>query len=334
VLERIKLIAEPWSIRQYRLGSFSDRRWAEWNGKFRDTVRKWVKGEPVAGELASRVAGSYDLFAPHPESDRSPFHSINFVTCHDGFTLNDVVSYNQKHNERNGEENRDGINENDSWNCGHEGLTAKFNAPDLPDEKRQEIESLRNRQIKNFLTIVFLSQGTPMLLYGDELRRSAEGNNNTVFQDNHLNWINWTAVKTHADVLAFTKMIIAFRKRHQIIRRWRYLTGDQDDTPTLRNITWHGVKPQQADFGGRYLGWVLEAFQTEQRGDLPIYVGTNTFWEPLEIELPEVNGKRWYRVVDTFLPPGEEIVAEEEAFFLPEPSYKVQPRSTIVLIAR
>jgi glycogen operon protein len=334
VLERIKLIAEPWSIRQYRLGSFSDRRWAEWNGKFRDTVRKWVKGEPVAGELASRVAGSYDLFAPHPESERSPFHSINFVTCHDGFTLNDVVSYNQKHNERNGEENRDGINENDSWNCGHEGLTDKMSAPDLPEEKRQEIEALRNRQIKNFLTILFLSQGTPMLLYGDEMRRSGEGNNNTVFQDNHLNWINWTFVARHADVLAFTKMIISFRKRHQIIRRWRYLTADQDDTPTLRNITWHGVKPKQADFGGRYLGLVLEAFQTEQRGDLPIYVGMNTFWEPLEIELPEVNGKRWYRVVDTFLPAGDEIVADEEAFFLPEPSYKVQPRSTIVLIAR
>ena len=123
VLSRIKLIAEPWSIRQYRLGSFSDRRWAEWNGKFRDTVRKWVKGEPVAGEVASRLAGSYDLFAPHPESERSPFHSINFVTCHDGFTLNDLVSFNDKHNERNGEGNRDGANDNNSWNCGFEGLT-------------------------------------------------------------------------------------------------------------------------------------------------------------------------------------------------------------------
>ncbi len=336
VLERIKLIAEPWSIRQYRLGSFSDRRWAEWNGKFRDTVRKWVKGEPVAGELASRVAGSYDLFAPQPESDRSPFHSINFITCHDGFTLNDLVSYNEKHNERNGEQNRDGINENDSWNCGHEGLTDTFNSPELTDEQAPgEIESIAAAaKIKNFLTILFLSQGTPMLLYGDELRRTAEGNNNTVFQDNHLNWINWTDLKTHADVLEFTKRIIAFRKRHQIIRRWRYMTSDKAETPNLRNISWHGVKPAQADFGGRYLAWVLEAFQTEERGDLPIYVGTNTFWEPLEIELPAIEGKRWYRVVDTFLPPGEQIVSDEEAAFLPEATYKVQPRTAIVLIAR
>src|SRR5262249_8291586 len=155
----------PWSIRQYRLGSFSDRRWAEWNGKFRDTVRRWVKGDPVAGELASRVAGSYDLFAD--DEERSPFHSINFVTCHDGFTLNDLVSYNEKPNERNGEGNRDGADDNHSWNCGHEGPVGPS---DLPDARKAEIEGLRRRQIKNFLTLLFLSQGTPMLLYGDEMR--------------------------------------------------------------------------------------------------------------------------------------------------------------------
>src|SRR3954470_22387188 len=270
VLSRIKLIAEPWSIRQYRLGSFSDRRWAEWNGKFRDTVRRFVKGDPgITGELASRVAGSYDLFAPNPESERSPFHSINFVTCHDGFTLNDLVSFNDKHNERNGEENRDGANDNNSWNCGYEGYV-EFS--DLPDEQKAAIETLRRQQIKNFLTILLLSQGTPMLLYGDEMRRTAEGDNNTVFQDNSLNWINWENLNRHGEIHRFTKLIIAFRRRHQIIRRWRYLTSDETDTPILRNIKWHGVKPGEADFSenSRFIAWELEAFQTDQRSDVPI----------------------------------------------------------------
>jgi glycogen operon protein len=334
VLARIKLIAEPWSIRQYRLGSFSDRRWAEWNGKYRDAVRKFVKGDPgITGELASRIAGSYDLFAPTPESERSPFHSINFVTCHDGFTLNDLVSYNGKHNERNGEQNRDGTDDNASWNCGCEGF-AEFS--DLPEEKIREIEGLRNQQIKNFLTILFLSQGTPMLLYGDEVRRTAEGDNNTVFQDNSLNWINWENTKRHAEILRFTRLIIAFRKRHRIVNRWKYLTSEESDAPLLRNITWHGVKPSQADFSGssRFVAWTLEAFATDQRSDVPIYVASNAFWEPLTIELPALEGKRWYRVADTSLPVGEDIVPEEEAFFLPEMTYLVRPRSTIVLVAR
>ena len=219
VLSRIKLIAEPWSIRQYRLGSFSDRRWAEWNGKFRDTVRKFVKGDAgVTGELATRIAGSYDLFSPSPDSERSPFHSINFVSCHDGFTLNDLVSYNEKHNHRNGEGNRDGANDNESWNCGYEGELANA---DLPEEEKAAIDQLRRQQIKNFLSLLFLSQGTPMLLYGDEMRRTSEGNNNVVFQDNSLNWINWEFAKKHSEILRFTKLIIAFRKRHQIVRLWR-----------------------------------------------------------------------------------------------------------------
>jgi glycogen operon protein len=334
VLSRIKLIAEPWSIRQYRLGSFSDRRWAEWNGKFRDTVRRFVKGDTgVAGELATRVAGSYDLFAPTPDSERSPFHSINFVTCHDGFTLNDLVSYDHKHNERNGENNRDGSDDNQSWNCGHEG---PIETSGLPDDQKQAIESLRRQQIKNFMVLLFLSQGTPMLLYGDEMRRTAEGDNNTVFQDNVLNWINWEHAKKHAEIVRFTKLIIAFRKRHKIVRRWRYMTPDESETPILRNITWHGVKSNEADFSGgsRFLAWVLEDFETNERGDVPIYVASNAFWEPLAIELPALENRRWYRVADTSLPAGEDIVPEEEAAFLTEPQYEVRPRSTVVLVAR
>ncbi len=333
VLSRIKLIAEPWSISQYLLGSFSDRRWAEWNGKFRDSVRRFVKGDPgVTGELASRVAGSYDLFVT-PEGERSPYHSINFVTCHDGFTMNDLVSYNQKHNERNGEGNRDGANDNHSWNCGWEG---PVDQADLPDARKQEIDDLRRKQIKNFLSILFLSQGTPMLLYGDEMRRTAGGDNNTVFQDNHLNWINWEDTKRHAEILDFTRSIINFRKRHQIVRRWRYMTEEESETPILRNITWHGVKPGEADFSdsSRFLAWVLEAFETEERGDVPIYFGCNAYWEPIEVELPDVENRRWYRVVDTSLPHGEDIVPDEQAVFLGDHTYEIQPRSSIVLIAR
>jgi glycogen operon protein len=335
VLSRIKLIAEPWSIRQYRLGSFSDRRWAEWTGKFRDSVRRWVKGDAgLAGELATRVAGSFDLFSEGGDGEgRSPFHSINFVACHDGFTLNDLVTYNEKHNIRNGENNNDGANDNHAWNSGYEG---PVDEADLPDEKKEEIEDLRRRQVKNFLTLLFVSQGTPMLLYGDEMRRTAEGNNNTVFQDNELNWINWEYAKTYADTLRFTKLMIAFRKRHKFVRRWRYLTDEKADTPALRNIAWHGVKPSEPDFSGtsRFIAWVLEAFQTAERSDVPIYIASNTFWEPLTIDLPETQGKRWYRVVDTSLPVGEDIVPEEEAFFLPETRYKVNPRTTIVLVAK
>jgi glycogen operon protein len=175
-----------------------------------------------------------------------------------------------------------------------------------------------------------------MLLYGDEMGRTSEGDNNTVFQDNSLNWINWEDTTRHAELLRFTRLIIAFRKRHKIVRRWRYMTPDESETPILRNITWHGVKPGQADFSGssRFLAWVLEAFQTEERGDVPIYVASNAFWEPLELELPETEDRHWYRVVDTWLPGDDDIVPEEEASFLPERKYLIQPRSTIVLVAR
>ena len=335
-LAHIKLIAEPWSIRQYKLGWFSDRRWAEWNGKFRDTIRKWVKGDPVAGDLATRVAGSYDLFSRDPESERSPYHSINFVACHDGFTLNDLVSYNEKHNERNGEQNRDGANDNESWNCGHEGFTDTLHAPHLSDDQRREIETLRNRQIKNFLVLLFVSQGTPMLLYGDEMRRTAEGDNNTVFQDNSLNWINWENLERHRDIFEFTKKIIAFRKRHTIQRNWHYMKPTEETEPLLRNISWHGTQPNNADFSehSRFLAWVLEAFETQHRHDVPIYVATNAYWESLEVELPEVLDKRWYRVADTSLPPGEDILNDDSAVFLTDAKYLVGPRSTILLIAK
>ncbi|HEU5118288.1 MAG TPA: glycogen debranching enzyme GlgX, partial [Isosphaeraceae bacterium] len=232
-----------------------------------------------------------------------------------------------------GEQNTDGANDNYSWNCGVEG---PVEPAELPEIKKIEIEELRRRQIKNFLTILFLSQGTPMLLYGDEMRRTAEGDNNTVFQDNHLNWINWEDTRKNHEIFRFTQHIIAFRKRHQIIRRWRYMTADETETPILRNIVWHGTKPLQADFSpsSRFIAFTLEAFETRERSDVPIYVACNAFWEPLEVRLPELEGRRWFRVVDTSLAEGEDIVSDEQAVFLRDPTYKVPPRSSIVLIAK
>ena len=204
------------------------------------------------------------------------------MTCHDGFTLNDLVSFNEKHNaaQRRGEPRRG--QRQPELELRRRGV--------LPTTPRSR--DLRRKQIKNFLTILFLSQGTPMLLYGDEMRRTAEGDNNTVFQDNSLNWINWENAKANAEILRFTQLIIAFRKRHQIIRRWRYMTADETDTPILRNIIWHGVKPRQADFSAasRFLAWELEAFQTDQRSDVPIYVASNAYWEPITVELPDADG--------------------------------------------
>lgn len=332
VLSRTKLIAEPWSIRQYRLGSFSDRRWAEWNGKYRDAIRRWVKGDPIAGEVATRVAGSHDLFGK-PDENRSPFESINFIACHDGFTMNDLVSYDEKHNERNGEGNRDGADDNHSWNCGCEGPAerSQFTAA-----KRNEIEALRNKQIKNFLTILFLSQGTPMLLYGDEMRRTAWGNNNTVFQDNEFNYVNWADAERHGDILRFAKEIIGFRKRHQIVPRRRYLRSAETETPILRNFSWHGVKPSEPDFGpsSRFLAWVMEPVREGSPDDPPIYVGSNVYWEPIEIELPPLKAGRWLRVVDTSLTDGNDIVSEEKAIPCEESKYRISPRSTVVFIGR
>ena len=190
-LAETKLIAEVWDAGGlYQVGYYPGYRSAEWNGIFRDNIRKFVKGEPgIVGAVASRIAGSADLYEA---SGHLPVNSINFITCHDGFTLNDLVSYDDKHNEANGEDNQDGIDNNISWNCGVEGET------DDP-----EVEDLRKRQIKNFATILLLSQGVPMILSGDEVRRTQKGNNNGYCQDNEINWFDWNLVEKNADILRF-----------------------------------------------------------------------------------------------------------------------------------
>jgi glycogen operon protein len=214
VLADTKLIAEPWDAAGlYQVGDFPfGRRWNEWNGKYRDDVRRFWKGDGFAGALASRLCGSADLYQ---RGGRLPRHSVNFVTCHDGFTLRDLVSYNEKHNLANGEGNRDGGNDNHSWNCGAEGDT------DDPG-----VLALRLRQAKNFMTTLMLSQGVPMILAGDEFLRTQKGNNNAWCQDNDISWVDWALAEKHAPFLRFVRELIHLRKRHPALRRRRFLTGE------------------------------------------------------------------------------------------------------------
>ena len=228
VLSGVKLIAEPWDVGDggYNVGEFPAL-WSEWNGKYRDTMRDFWRGEPsTLGEFAARISGSADLYQ---HSGRAPMASINFITAHDGFTLNDLVSYNNKHNEANGEGNADGESNNRSWNCGEEGPT-----------EDPEVLSLRSRQIKNFLTTMFFSQGVPMICHGDEMGRTQAGNNNVYCQDNELSWVNWNLTATQQDLLHFTRRVIKLRKDHPVLRRRRFFYGDaaHGGESKLQEIGW------------------------------------------------------------------------------------------------
>ena len=253
VLGGTKLIAEPWDAAGlYQVGRFpGGRRWSEWNGRYRDDVRRFWRGEPgMAGALASRMCGSADLYE---STGRLPRHSINFITSHDGFTLHDLVSYNRKHNEANGENNLDGLNENFSWNCGVEGPT------DDP-----KVAALRRRQAKNFMATLLLSQGVPMLLAGDEFLRTQRGNNNAWCQDNEIGWIDWTLTEKNADFLRFVREMIALRKRHSALRRPAFFRGRGPTGEFEPDIVWHGLEPRRADFGptSRIVAFAIDGSQT------------------------------------------------------------------------
>ncbi|SER46269.1 glycogen debranching protein GlgX [Actinokineospora terrae] len=234
VISQVKLIAEPWDVGPggYQVGNFPPL-WTEWNGKYRDTVRDFWRGEPATlGEFASRITGSSDLYQ---EDGRKPFASINFVTAHDGFTLNDLVSYNEKHNEANGEDNRDGADDNRSWNCGAEGPT---------DDA--EVNELRARQRRNMIATTMLSQGVPMLLHGDEMARTQDGNNNGYCQDSELSWVDWSLADTHADLIDFTAGVVALRARHPVFRRRRFFAGRPIRRgDELRDIAWFTPSGQE-----------------------------------------------------------------------------------------
>jgi isoamylase len=318
VLAGTKLIAEAWDAAGlYQVGTFIGDSWKEWNGAFRDDVRRFVKGDSGSvSRFSSRLVGSPDLYG---HREREPEQSINFVTCHDGFTLNDLVSYDQKHNEANGEGNRDGANDNLSWNCGVEGPS------DDP-----EVERLRNRQIKNFFAVTLLALGTPMLLMGDELRRTQHGNNNAYCQDNEISWFDWTLLDRHRDVHRFVKTLVDLRLRRKLSLEDPGLSLNQ----LLRRgeIRWHGVRLNQPDWS--HDSHSLAATARGFKGGYLLHLMLNAYWEPLAFELPSPEGPGWYRLVDTFLESPDDICDLPAAPVVEPSTYLVQPRSAVLLFAR
>ncbi len=314
-----KLIAEAWDAAGlYQVGSFVGDTWQEWNGRFRDDVRHFLKGDrDSVSRIGARLLGSPDLYS---HKNREAEQSVNFVTCHDGFALNDLVSYNEKHNEANGERNRDGSNDNLSWNCGAEGETAN-----------EGIETLRNRQVKNFLTLQLIAVGTPMLLMGDEVRRTQQGNNNAYCQDNEISWFDWTLLDRHADIHRFVRALNDLRRRRDVVVDGVSLS--LNDLLRRAGVVWHGIALNRPDWGpdSHSLAFTVRS----ARGRHLFHVMLNAYWEPLTFEIPSVgadSGHPWRRVIDTALASPDDIQPLSRAPCLAETRYPVQPRSVVFLM--
>jgi len=326
VLNRVVLIAEPWDIATYELGNFPVD-WSEWNGRFRDTTRKFVKGD--AGQLADlgwRLTGSADLYG---EDGRSAYNSVNFITCHDGYTLNDLVSYESKHNERNGENNQDGANDNHSWNCGVEGRT------DDP-----AVVALRHRLARNFVCHLLFSSGTPMILGGDEFLRSQNGNNNAYCQDNEISWFDWGQAARNADFLEFCRKAIALTCRYPVLQRRRFFLGADLNADGVPDLEWFGTRldqPAWRDPAQRTLCYRLDGSEEAAgTGNYVLFLILNAHHETQWVALPPpVHGERWYRIIDTSLPAGQDFAAPgREVPVDPADHYIANPRSTVVLLGR
>ena len=312
-----KLIAEAWDAAGlYQVGSFVGDSWKEWNGRFRDDVRSFFRGEEGSiNGFVDRLIGSPSLYG---HEQRELEQSVNFVTCHDGFTLNDLVSYEVKHNEANGEDNRDGADDNRSWNCGVEGPTAD-----------PAVDKLRTRQVKNFLTVTMLSGGMPMMLMGDEVRRTQGGNNNAYCQDNETSWFDWTLLEKRADVHRFVSLLNARRVLRDVEPERQRLSLNQ--LIRQAQLTWHGVRLHQPDWGH---GSHSVAFTTRlPSGRMLVHVILNAYWDPLEFELPPVAGGPWRRWIDTFLDSPHDIEEWERAPVVSGDRYRAEPRSVVVLFA-
>jgi isoamylase len=315
-----KLIAEAWDAAGlYQVGSFIGDSWKEWNGRFRDDLRDFLRaaGGSVA-RFADRLVGSPEIYG---HEEREAEQSINFATCHDGFTLNDLVSYEQKHNGANGEDDRDGMNDNRSWNCGVEGPT------DDP-----AVEKLRNRQVKNFHTATLFSLGTPMILMGDEVRRTQQGNNNAYCQDNEISWFDWTLPAKHADVHRFVRLLIERRLMRDAEHERRRVSLNQ----LIReaNKEWHGIRLHQPDWSESSRSLALGAELRKEK--LLFHLIMNAFWESLEFELPlaeKGSENVWRRWIDTGLDSPDDIVEWRKAPRIQGYSYRVEPRSVAVLFA-
>ena len=296
VLSKCKLIAEAWDAGGlYQVGSFpAYGRWAEWNGKFRDCARRFVKGDPgLVWEMASRVQGSPDLY-----QYRGPSASVNFITCHDGFTLHDMVSYSYKHNEANGENNRDGSDDNQSWNWGCEG-----ESPDC------QIQALRRQLMKNAFCLLLLSNGIPMILMGDEVGRTQRGNNNTYCHDSELAWMDWTLVGGNDELLKFVKKLLVFRKTHAMLRAEMFFQHTDYLGVGMPDISFHGTTPFSPDTSesSRSVAWLLCGKYAKPAHE-DIYIAVNSNWDSLTFHLPQAsNGAPWRIVVNTSMPPPEDI---------------------------
>jgi len=323
VLSKCKLIAEAWDAGGlYQVGSFpAYGRWAEWNGKYRDCTRKFLKGDAGhAGEIATRIQGSPDLYYY-----RGPTASINFITCHDGFTLRDLFSYNGKHNEANGENNNDGSNDNESWNCGWEG-----------ESTDPGVNALRAQMMKTAICLLMVSRGVPMLLMGDEFGRTQHGNNNAYCHDDDLGWMNWALAEDNAGLLRFTREMIRFRHQHSVLRSRSFFEHRDRVGSGYADITFHGTQTWRPDFspGSRCLAFRLDGAHAGSP-DNSIYVAINMFWDGLPYELPSPGeGKRWKVAVNTSMPSPQDICPTSEAPFLEDQSSAiVGPRSIMVLVA-
>ncbi len=327
ILGKCKLIAEAWDAGGlYQVGSFpAYGRWAEWNGKFRDGLRRFLKGEAgMAVNMAQRLQGSPDLYA-----GRGPTASINFVTCHDGFTLADLVSYDDKHNEANGENNNDGSNDNDSWNCGWEGPSSD-----------PGVNALRHRQMKNALAMLLVSQGVPMILMGDEFGRTQQGNNNAYCHDTELSWVDWTLLQSNGDLFRFAKHLVNFRKAHPVLRNRWHLSNRDYVGSGYPDISWHGAEAWHPDWSesSRVLAFMLCG--KHARGgtvvDNSVYVAMNADWASHTFELPPLtDGRQWYVFANTGATSPQDIwdigqeplLADQRQLFLGD-------RSVAILVAK
>jgi glycogen operon protein len=324
VLGTVKLVAEPWDCGPggYQVGGFPPG-WAEWNDKFRDTVRDFWKGESSASALTPRLCASGDVFN---HQGRRPWACVNFITAHDGFTLNDLVTYNEKHNEANGEDNKDGNSNNRSWNCGAEGPT------DDP-----EINALRERQMRNFLATLLLSQGTPMMLGGDEFGRTQEGNNNAYCQDNEISWLNWRIEEKGQSLTRFVQKLTRLRHKYPILRRNLFLTGQYNEELEVKDVTWinaNGAEMEEShwsDTGMRCFGMLMDgraqSTGIRQRGkNATMLLIINGHHELVEFTLPECpGGRRWSRLIDTNIPDDSDQASLETG-----DKYKVTARSVLL----
>jgi glycogen operon protein len=328
VLRDTKIIAEAWDAGgAYQVGSFPGGRWAEWNDRYRDDVRRFWRGDAgFTAPFATRIAGSSDLFF---RDGRKPFHSVNFVTCHDGFTLHDLVSYSRKHNRENGEENRDGINENYSANYGAEGRS-----------RDPDVNAIRVRQRKNFLVTLFLSLGTPMMLGGDEFGRSQRGSNNAYCQDNEMSWFNYELAEDQRELLEFTRKLVRFRLSHPAFLRPEFYRGVDSDFNRMPDISWFDEHGKEVDWStvGRTLVLRIDGSNAEIQADrddndfLVIYNASPR--SQVVTVVPPPDAKSWYRVIDTALTAPEDFVPGGE----PEPHddtrYRAGGRSAVVFISR